>query len=465
MDQHGTTSSRVSAPAPARIGPYCPSEDRPNLYCMTGDEPLMFDPASRLNPRQREHWSFMQRDVSTYAMAVLAGTKAGDRVLLDRQFSTTSSLFEWYQESYEEAGLGPLATVEFVDPDDIYPRAASSSGEATRVSICFSHALAEAVELGEHLEISRRINSKGQLPQLAQTYGFATPRTWVTRLGPLRGEGGARRLDALDEPLVAKVDGLGGGSNVRMIAGHEDLLSFLEPYDDQTMVVLQQRLDRSEYTEYIADFVIREADVELSNVRVKLTLGNQWLGNLYSPQVTLDDAQRRNLERAAEALRAEGYRSPEGYVCGFDFFQNDRRQFITEINGRWTAGYPIKRLLDRLSLADRHVAIAHYDELLLDHVPAFRRFVRRHLVRRGQDVCPPGSFGVFPVSFCPWVESGTLTVWNLVVGDYTAYREAVVAALGSAALSSSRDVAAMLTQFGLLDRYGVGPTAAARRPR
>lgn len=456
MGERDRASIRASAPGSVPVGPYYPGDGRPALYCMLGDEALMFQPAARLNPRQREHWSFMQRDACTYAMAVLPGTRAGDHILLDQQFRQAISLFEWYRQTYAKAGLGPLATVELVDPASIYQRAASAGDEVIKVSICFSYALAEVVELDEQLEVSRRINSKVQLPWLAHRHGFATPRTRVVSLARLRGRDGPRLLEAFDGAPVVKIDGLGGGSNVWMVECHEQLLSFLAPYDDQTMVVLQERLDRAQFTEHVADFVIRETGVHLSNVRLKLTRGSQWLGNVYSPRIVLDEAQRGNLERAAMALRAEGYASEAGYICGFDFFQSERRQLITEINGRWTAGFPITVLLDRLGFSGRQLAVAHYDELPQQEVSAFCGFVEENLAYRGRDLTAPGTFGVFPVSFCPWHEAGSLTVWNLVVGDYLAYREAVVRALGAGVLASSSEVAAMVEEAHLLERFGVG---------
>lgn len=440
-------------PPSAPIGPFAPSPLRPDVYCMAGDEGLMFAPERRLGAHQLRHHELMRYNILPYALAMWPLSKPEDQLVLDELWLTTPELLRWHGRFYERMGLTPTRQLHFAPPRELYRRALRVRPAAGRVlSVCYSYAVAEVASIRRELRATQTANSKIELVRRAPRAGYPIPRSLVVPSARLRPEVLARHLGFPRTAVYAKADGLGGGFNVKRLRRAADCAAFAESYATGTTFVVQEAIDRRRWSEEIADFVLRPTGVSLANVRRKLTYQNQWFGNVYSPRLYLNDAQFQGLLACTAELQRAGYAAPEGLLCGMDYFQNGRTLQITDVNARFTGGYPVALLLDRLGLRDKTLAYGHWDLLHPEDEAPYRKLVEKHAPRPGR---APKTFALFPVSFSPAVQEGRRYVWLLVFGDYRAFLEEKRRRLPPRSLELAELVGRAVNEDALHERYGV----------
>lgn len=403
-------------------GPYYPKGNRAFLYCMIGDEALMFKPKDRLNAYQRQHVDSMRFDILAFSMCFVAISRPQDSIYLDRLFLEEKEFFDWHRDIYAKAGLRSSKRLFFHEPDHIYSEALKARREDELIStVCFSHQLQGACTMSRRLAVSKRVNSKVQLVARAATAGFRTPKSVLLAKRQLTRAALRRHFDFPKRGLFLKTDGVGGGFNVKSVNGFEECQAFARDFEPGTLFVAQEKVDRSIYSEGIVDYAVRSNGIEILSARLKLVANNSWFGGVYSSRLAFTESQIRNLERCIRDVQAQGYHCEEGFICGLDFFQSKDDQLITDINARWTGGLPVAILLDKLGLAGT-TAYSHLDELSQSEILKYRRFVQKHLYTPGGDFKPAeGAFRIFPVSFSPKVNDGKLYVWFAVIGDYHAF--------------------------------------------
>jgi hypothetical protein len=163
-----------------------------------------------------------------------------------------------------------------------------------------------------------------------------------------------------------------------------------------------------------------------------------WVGNLLGPSVTLPAGHERTLLRVGEYARQHGFTSPQGYNLGIDYFvANDRAPadapelLVTEINARWTGGLFPTELMRRLRITDRD-AVAFFDMCPPERFDDYVDFLQRYLYTAG------GAFGIAPIGFTPFATEiegrDQLFVWQIVIGDFDAFKARRQAELGDEVL-------------------------------
>ncbi|WP_194847300.1 hypothetical protein [Candidatus Neptunochlamydia vexilliferae] len=401
-----------------QIGPFFPTKDRPIVYCMVGDEPLMFAPYEKLAEREREHLEMMESDIISYSMATILLSKENDRVVLQDKLLTFKDFFTAHIALYKKAGVEVTSQLYFTKRAQLYPKALEiADKESLITSVCYSYELNRFCKISTELEISKQLNSKIALCERAKKEGFLIPKTEVFSKKAL--------LDNIEEvvktfntkPFMVKADGLGGGFNVATIQNPADLKAFITPFKEGEKFILQERLEHERFNELAVDFVIRDDEIILYNARKKLVDHSQWFGNVYYPNIPFSPAQLSNLNKCLEGIRSLGYTSKWGNICSLDVFQNKDEHYITEINGRWSGGFPIAFLLKRMGLENQGRVVSFVDSLSIDQLEAYIDFSKKNLVH-SNDSLFPGDFKVFPVGFNPKVEEGMIAIWLLIFGDF-----------------------------------------------
>ncbi|MBX9693182.1 MAG: hypothetical protein K2Z81_12410, partial [Cyanobacteria bacterium] len=362
------------------IGPYYPGTTAPSLlYCMIGDEPLMFQRLEELSPHQQAHHASMRFNILPFAMCFLAISRSEDELFLDKSFLEMEEFFDWHRGIYSRLNLETTSKLNFLEPDSIYPQALATCTENQKVaSVCFSYEIDKFTSIEPLLAISKAVNSKIDLIERSIIADFKTPKSIILSREQLTESNIQKHFDFPNQGLLIKSDGLGGGFNVCRIETIDDCKEFIENYPPETPFVVQSEIDPCHHGEFIADYLVTSASVKLLNIRLKLTTGDKWFGNVYSPSFVSGD-ELTDLERCVEDVRARGYHSTEGYICGIDFFRpidKSQTQLITDINARWTGGLPVAILIEKLGLQDR-IVYSHLDEVFEDDLPSYRELVEK----------------------------------------------------------------------------------------
>lgn len=386
----------------------------------------MFKPEDELNAAEKEKLARMRFEVLPYSMAFLPISSRKDHVYLDAIFLNKEDFFDWHKKVYASVGIEHSENLHFLEPDEIYPDALINCKNGELVTtISLSHKLQSCVDLSRKIAISKKANSKKELPAQAAKAGFAIPKSGLFASEDLCLEKIQEHFDFPAHDLIMKADGLGGGVNVRTITSLSDCHEFAKDFARDEIFILQERLDFTKYDQYMADFVIRDNGIECVSTRLKLVAGNRWFCNIYSPRVLVNGQNLPDLIRCAENLRELGYSSETGFVCGIDFFQRNKEVLITDVNARWTGGLPAAILLEKLNL-NEHLVTSHLDHILESDMAHYQKFVEKHLY------CPesnaalerPGSFALLPLSFSAQARESMLAVWFLVIGDFLEFLNA-----------------------------------------
>lgn len=400
------------------IGPYSPQKEQASVYCMAGDEPLMFSPLASLSDKELEHWRMMRLAILPYAMSVIPMARPFDTVVLDERFLDFSSFFDAHIQLYNRTGLPICKNIFFAKTDDLYATAMKKSRDDGIVSsVCFSYELHRHFPIENEISISKKANSKEHFVKLSEEYGFSTPKTFVFSKKEIADRRFSFSGNFADDTFFVKSDGLGGGYNVKKVHSPEELSSFVEGYGEDRKFILQEIIDASSFDEYAIDFIVKEKSYEPFNLRKKLVYNNQWFGNVYLEDASLTPSQEENLNKCMQSLQDLGYRSKWGNVCSIDFFQNAEKQYITEANGRWSGGFPIAALLKRMNLEGKARVVSFIDKISQEEQKKYIDFVSKYLVSTEDDF-ENIDFKLLSISFCPAAQDGSLYVWLLVFGNY-----------------------------------------------
>ncbi len=403
------------------IGPTFKETGKPAIYCMLGDEPLMFSPYEVMSDSHKEHVRLMRREILIFTMSILPISKKNDIFILDKAFLEYKEFFTWHKQVFKRFGLDYAKKIIFTDEEKKYPLALQKLNKTNILSsVCFSYMLDSYVDIKSQLEISKKVNSKIELVTSSKKYNFQIPHSLVfTKKEIMQMKKLPKRFS--NKEFILKTDGLGGGFNVRKCTNLKDCKVFLNDFNEDTEFILQEKIDGDVFNEYISDFIIQTKKITLANTRLKLTLDNQWFGNVYLP-ISFNKFQLNNLMKCAKYLQKIGFCSPDGFIAGLDFFQNKKDQFIFEINARWTGGFPIAMLLKKLGVLNKIPAISYLDKIKENEIEIYKKFVETHLYSSKRDL--KNGFAILPVAFSPYVEKKFLTVWFVVLGDYEKFLEA-----------------------------------------
>jgi hypothetical protein len=290
--------------------------------------------------------------------------------------------------------------------------------------------------------VSQNVNSKVHFAENAPGFGIPVPDTLLTTKGDLHSEAVASFLARYDNKIILKTLGLAGARNVTPVSSLQECIDYVTEYEDDMEVILQHRLDLSTYTEMTADLLITDTDISISNVRQIMFADGIWVGNLIGPDVILTPDHAQQLIKVGEYARAQGYVAPEGLNCGVDYFVSDDDFLVTEINARWTGGLFPAEMIRRVG-AEQETCVAFVDLVHGQKFHAYMEFVDRHLYGNSE-----GDFAVIPLGCSPIpqaLENGeNYFAWQVISGDFEAFKQARRTELGVAALMRAEDISLVL---------------------
>ena len=409
-----------------KVGSFIPEQSASTLYAMAGDDCSLHHDLSSLTPKQQVDHQENQVLTCALQVALVGLGKAGDHVALGTPFTDPAwrAMLGHYGEMFAAMGFDsvPESQWQFHPLDGYYESVAKSLPEVDLINLYMISGSNERLHQDpEALAVSRNVNSKLHFAEHAPQAGLPVPRTEVYAKRAIR-EGEADRLfSELPNGVMVKLLGLAGSRNVFAVDSVADCLSQIEEYDDDVKILLQEKLDISQWREMTVDLTITPQDVSISNVRQILFAGGKWVGNYISPELEVPEAHKAVLMQVGAYARDHGHVAEEGINCGIDYFVSGDEVIVTEINARWTGGLFPAEFLRRLAITQP--AVAFFDMVPVAQSEAVQTFQREHLFPAAGD-----AFAYVPMGFTPFAMeiegSERYFVWQIVVGDFAAFVEA-----------------------------------------
>jgi hypothetical protein len=430
-----------------RTGPFIPDQQARVLYSMCADDCSLHFDLAKLTPKQQaDHMA----NLDLIAMPQLASSYIGkptDHVAVYDAFNDPAwrKTLEFYNAAHQRMGLQPIPLENF----HFYPRQTFYESLAEDLStgnidvdlntlymISGWNSVLHGSEAA--LEVSRSANSKMQLAADAERFGIPVPETKVFRKSDLSGKEVADLFVAHGNTLILKIKGLAGARNVTTVNSPADALDYLAEFPGDLEVVLQRKLDPDSYTEMTVDLCVSDSDISIANVRRILFAEGLWVGNLIGPDATLTAAQQEVLINVGRYARELGYTSPEGYNCGIDFFvgpEGNDELLVIEINARWTGGLFPAEMVTRLGV-QQQTTVVFFDRVTRERLTDYLAFQDRYLFGDFD-----GPYASVPLGFSPFPAEidgeEYVYVWQMVVGDFEAFKNAKRDSLGDGQLPTA----------------------------
>jgi hypothetical protein len=412
---------------------------------MAGDDCSLHFNLDELTAKQREDHVSNQVLTAMLQVALLYIAKSEDEVCLYDTFTQApwrDALLN-YHELFAAMGLQPtpLDQVQYHPVNDFYASvAARASNCETETLYMVSGSNYPLHENDALLTVSQNLNSKVHFAEHAPAFGLPVPDTLHCRKAELESDRVKAFFAQQKPPLMLKTLGLAGARNVTTIDSLAAAADYMAEYDVDMDVILQQRLRTEDYTEMTVDLFVSNADIHVTNVRQIMFADGLWVGNLMGNAVRLPAAHEQALLRVGAYARSHGYQSALGFNLGIDYFirnpQADQtlpELVITEINARWTGGLFPAELMRRLDVQDQPV-VAFIDMCPPQHFDSYQHFLERHLYRENS----ADAFSIAPMGFAPFSSDvdGTdyLFVWQIVIGNFDAFKQAKAAELDETVL-------------------------------
>ena len=409
-----------------KVGSFIPEQSASTLYAMAGDDCSLHHDLSSLTPKQQVDHQENQLLTCALQVALVGLGKTSDHVALGAPFRDP----EWHQMLGHYSGMFaamglesvPASQWQFHPLDGYYESVAGSLPEVDLTNLYMISGSNEPVHQDpDALAVSRNVNSKLHFAEHAPAAGLPVPRTEVYSKQAIR-EGGADSLFTdFSGGVMVKLLGLAGSRNVFAVDSVADCLDQIAEYDDDVKILLQEKLDTTQWLEMTVDLTITPHEISISNVRQILFAGGKWVGNYISPELEVPDAHKAVLMKVGAYARQHGHVAEEGINCGIDYFVSGDEVIVTEINARWTGGLFPAEFLRRLAITQP--AVAFFDMVPVAQSEAVRDFQREHLFPAAGD-----AFAHVPMGFTPFameIEGAErYFVWQIVVGDFAAFVEA-----------------------------------------
>ena len=409
-----------------KVGSFIPEQSASTLYAMAGDDCSLHHDLSSLTPKQQVDHQENQVLTCALQVALVGLGKKNDHVALGAPFTDPSwrEMLGHYSEMFSAMGLDsvPADQWQFHPLDGYYESVAASLPEVDLTNLYMISGSNEPLHQDpEALAVSRNVNSKLHFAEHAPQAGLPVPRTEVYSKRAIREGEADRMFSELPNGVMVKLLGLAGSRNVFAVDSVADCLDQIVEYDDAVQILLQEKLDISQWREMTVDLTITPQDVSISNVRQILFAGGKWVGNYISPELEVPEAHKAVLMQVGAYARDHGHVAKEGINCGIDYFVSGDEVIVTEINARWTGGLFPAEFLRRLAITQP--AVAFFDMVPEAQSEAVRTFQREHLFPAAGD-----SFAYVPMGFTPFameIEGAErYFVWQIVAGDFAAFVEA-----------------------------------------
>lgn len=420
--------------------PFAPGQTKPVFFAMCGDDCELFFERDQLNEKQQTEDRENRDLTSLLQVALLYMGKPADHVALFDSFRNPpwADLLKTFNRFHGQicGSVVPLAHCHFYPHEAFYARAAAEREAGALAGLYMISGSNQAVHQSGHWwSVSQAVNSKMRLAADAPAFGIPVPETLVTTKGALSGKQATAFFSRHQPQLMLKIKGLAGARNVTPVRGLDDCKDYLRLFDADTEVVLQERLNTDAWTEMTVDLTISDSSIEITNVRRILFADGVWVGNYLRDDLALSDDHRQALLNVGAYVRSLGYSAPEGLNCGIDYFTNGDDIRIIETNARWTGGLFPAWMRKRLKLGNRPT-ISFFDSISVDRLADYQTFAETHL--HTPDKQP---FSAVPLGFSPYTFNlegrERAFIWQMVIGDLEAFKQAKHRALGPGELTTA----------------------------
>ncbi|MFP6793433.1 MAG: hypothetical protein VB996_09240 [Pseudomonadales bacterium] len=415
-----------------KAGSYFPGNHYSSLYAMAGDDcSLFFDLEELTEKQQADHLS----NIELTAMLQVALACVGhdrDHLALYEEYQEPGwqKMLQRYHDFFSRmtSEVVPMEHFSYHPKDTYYQAVANHIKDNPALTdvanLYMSSGSNKLIHQNEELlAINRNVNSKKHFAENAPAFGIQVPDTLVTTKAELVSKSVADFFNKHQNKIILKLLGLAGARNVTAVETITATEEYVAEYDDDMVILLQERLDLESYTEMTVDLVVSTDDIRIANTRKILFADGLWVGNLIGNAVSVTEEQASALLHVGEYARHHGYVTDEGSNCGIDFFiGKDGSLIVTEINARWTGGLFPAQILSQIDVQGRD-AVPFFDMVLIEEREAYVDFIERHLVGEyeGAFAMVPIGFGCFPV---PVEGQDYFYSWQMVVGDFDAFKQA-----------------------------------------
>lgn len=430
-----------------RAGPFAPRQVMSTTYVMSADDTSLHFDVNALTPKQLEEFE-SHKDLMGFLQVALIGLgKPDDHVMLYEAFRQEPwpARLRRYEEFFKSMGLSPIPSDHWhmIPRDTFYAAAAAQLPGTDSVTLYMSSGTNSVLHKDpDFFAVSQNVNSKVHFAEHAPRSGIPVPDTMVTTKKDLDTELVRQFIARHHNAVMLKILGLSGARNVTPVSSIEECVAYLQEFDDNMDVILQEKLDLDHYTEMTADLLVTDNAISISNVRKILFADGIWVGNLIGPDVVLSEEHAQQLIQIGEYARQQGYTAPEGYNCGVDYFISDDDFKVTEINARWTGGlFPAEMI--RLVGAQAKTCVAFVDLVREDKFDTYLNFVERHIYGPGDP-----DFSVIPLGASAIAQTiegvKHYFAWQVIAGDFEAFKIARRSELGDGALMRADTISVVL---------------------
>ncbi|TDI61022.1 MAG: hypothetical protein E2O92_04150 [Alphaproteobacteria bacterium] len=426
---------------------YFPGQKMSTTFAMSGDDASLHFDVNNLTPKQIED-DESNKDLMGFLQVALIGLgKPTDHNMMYDAFAhgPWPDRLAIYTDFFDRMGLDPIPMGQrHLHPKEgFYDHVAAALPDTDSATLYMTSGTNGVIHNDpDAYAISQNVNSKVHFAQNAPGFGIPVPDTLLTNKGDLGSDAVRAFMEKYDYQIILKTLGLAGARNVTPVSSLQDCIDYVAEYKDDMDVILQRKLDLATYTEMTADLLITDREVSISNVRQIMFVEGIWVGNLIGPDVVLTPAHEAALIKVGEYARAQGYVAPEGLNCGVDYFISDDDFLVIEINARWTGGLFPAEMIRRVG-AEGETCVAFVDLVHSQKFHAYLEFVDRHLYKNSE-----AHFAVIPLGCSPIpqeLDNGeNYFAWQIISGDFEAFKQARRAELGDGALMRAEDISLVL---------------------
>jgi hypothetical protein len=329
-----------------------------------------------------------------------------------------------YHHFFKEMGMHPISldNLHYYPQDCFYQSIESDKGESELVSIHLISGSNQCLHSDKtKLRISQEVNSKMRFAEIAKLNDIPVPETVVTDKSSLDSHVVKEFMTKYSPQVMLKVMGLSGARNVISISSIAEAKLYLDEYQDDLELVLQEKLDTSVWSEMTVDLLIDDLDISIANTRKILFSEGIWIGNYLNSKISLSDQQLAALIKVGECMRGLGYSEEEGLNCGIDFFVNGDEIKVIEVNARYTGGLFPAEILKRIGVTSTEIgSVAFFDVVSREKLGIYLDFVESCLHGKS-----PYNFSIAPMGFSPQtieLEGEKVNVWQVIVGDLEEFK-------------------------------------------
>lgn len=417
-----------------KAGSFSPNRAATTVHAMAADDlPLYFDMENLTEKQKADHYD-QNRLIAMLQMALLSISKPEDHVAVFEEFNEApwDGFLKQHHDMMSAVGypMVPLDHIIFSPMPTYYESLRGRLPDVELLNFLMMSRSNEVLHQDQAaIDLMLKLNTKFHFAEHAPGFGISTPDTLIAKQ-PLAGNPEARTFfEKHGNRIILKMTGQPGSRSVKAVGSLGEAEDYLTAYDREDPVLLQQRLDLDRYVEWTADLEVTKTDVKLDNIRRILVRDGLWIGNLLPFDNPLSDEQEATLLTLGRYAQSFGFGSTVGNNLGIDYFVGPEGEIIiTEINPRWTAGlFPTEAL--RRDDRKGQDAVAHFELIAVDQYAQFLDFIRENLPGQGSE-----AWSVMHLGFSPFNmavdDTPCVYCWLIILGDFTAYRDAASALLG-----------------------------------